>query len=349
MTTPARQLLGRTLPNGWHVAQQLPHPQQEGGTGGNFSAGYIVEKDGRQAFLKALDFSKALQAPDPARALQALTEMFNFERDVLVKCRNERLSRIVMALDDGNINVDPQRADGIVQYIIFELAEGDVRKQLQIDVDISLAWRLRTLHQVAVGLTQLHGRDITHQDLKPSNVLLFSKTESKLSDLGRAAYKGHIPPHTVLPIQGDPAYAPPEQLYGYSPSDWNLRHFGCDAYLMGSMIVYFFSDASVTSLLLAHLDAQYHPGRWTDTYPAVLPYLRDAFAHTMETIESDLPGEFQSELSAAIRQLCDPDSSQRGHPRTRAQVGNPLALERYVSLFNQLSLKAEIKVYRATL
>lgn len=55
----------------------------------------------------------------------------------------------------------------------------------------------------------LHGLDIAHQDLKPSN---------------------------VLPIAGDPTYAPPELLYNYVPADWNVRRYACDVYLLGANI-----------------------------------------------------------------------------------------------------------------
>ena len=86
MTTPAQQLLGMTIPGGWTVVEHL-QPKQ-GATGGCFSEGYIVQSaKGTKAYLKALDYSSAMSAPDPARMLQWLTEGYNFERDVLNKCR----------------------------------------------------------------------------------------------------------------------------------------------------------------------------------------------------------------------------------------------------------------------
>src|SRR5690242_8815447 len=81
----AGSLVGLTLPGNWQVTQKLAFGP--GATGGNFSVGYIVENNKRTAFLKALDYSRALRSPDPARALQALTEAYNFERDILGKCR----------------------------------------------------------------------------------------------------------------------------------------------------------------------------------------------------------------------------------------------------------------------
>jgi eukaryotic-like serine/threonine-protein kinase len=94
----AQLLLGVQLPGGWTVVERLQPPN--GATGGNFSTGYIVQSTGGdRAFLKAIDFSRALRSPDPARALQALTAAFNFERDVLAKCKARQLDRVAVALD----------------------------------------------------------------------------------------------------------------------------------------------------------------------------------------------------------------------------------------------------------
>jgi hypothetical protein len=66
-------------------------------TGGNLSIGYIVEhKSGRKAFLKAVDFSKALGATDPARMLESVLVAFNYERDLLAIAKN--LSRVATPL-----------------------------------------------------------------------------------------------------------------------------------------------------------------------------------------------------------------------------------------------------------
>ena len=217
-------------------------------TGGCFSVCYIVEDiKGKKAFLKALDFSKAFKEIDPIFALKILTEAYYFEREVLTKCRNEKLDHVVLAIDDGIVRFSD---GGVVPYLIFELADGDVRRQASVSEQFSIAWSLRSLHHIAVGLKQLHGQGIAHQDLKPSNVLVFNGDTSKIGDFGRSAYKGHAPPHENNPIPGDPTYAPPELLYGYMNSDWNSRRFGCDAYLLGSMTIFFFLGVGATTLIL---------------------------------------------------------------------------------------------------
>lgn len=334
--------MGLQVGNGWKVIGQF-EPASDG-TGGNFSAGYIVEREGKKGFLKALDFARALRAADPAKELQKLTEAFNFERLILDLCRQNSMSRVVQALEDGSVTVDPNNPAGIVQFLVFELADGDIRKQLQFDKSLDLAWKLRTLHNAATGLQQLHAREIAHQDVKPSNVLSFGADGSKLADLGRAAEKTQNPPHFAYCVQGDPCYAPPELLYNHAPADWNERRFGCDAYLLGSLVVFLFTGASTTGLLMARLPANKRPSEWKGDFADVLPELRSAFNEILQAISSDLPEQFRDQLLTLIRRLCDPDPHVRGHPALRAQQGNPFQMERFISEFDAMSHRAEILV-----
>jgi serine/threonine protein kinase len=103
-----------------------------------------------------------------------------------IECRNRKLSKVVCAIDDGIVTVDADNPLGRVPYLILELAESDVRAELEKHKRFDTAMALRTLHHVAVGLDQLHRNGISHQDLKPSNVLLFQNKVSKVGDLGSA-------------------------------------------------------------------------------------------------------------------------------------------------------------------
>jgi len=103
MSNPAQFLEGIDLGNGWKVLKKTsPGPLA---TGGHFSVGYIAEHNsGKTGFLKALDFSAAFQSQDVSRALQELTTAYNFERDLLYKCKNNKMHRIVTPLTDGTID-----------------------------------------------------------------------------------------------------------------------------------------------------------------------------------------------------------------------------------------------------
>lgn len=343
MVTPAELLLGVTLDNGWQVLERIE--LSDTATGGFFSVGYLVEGgNGAKGFLKALDFTKAIEAPDPASAMKEVTEAFVFERTVLERCRDNRLDRVVLAIADGKTIVSGFGAFGVVQYLIFELADRDLRSQLDFVQKFDLAWCLRSLHHVAVGLMQLHRHEIAHLDLKPSNVLIFHQNVSKVADLGRAAYSGHVGPHDDSPWPGDKAYSPPEFFYGQREVEWNVRNIGTDAYLLGSMIVFFFTRTSMTGLLFSHLDQHHRPSGWVGTYADVLPYVRNAFGRAMDSLATHVPACVRDDLVQMVIELCDPEPKLRGN--FAARNSGKIFMERYVARLNLLAYRAECGVLK---
>jgi eukaryotic-like serine/threonine-protein kinase len=344
---PAARLEGLTLDTGWRVTSRLP--DLPGKTGGYFSCQYTVERDGHQAFLKALDYSKAEEIArqcgiDELHALQILVEAYNFERDLLYECAEKRMDRVVIAMEDGNVRVDPGPF-GTVFYLIFERADGDVRSHLAATEMVELAWLLRCLHHVATGLFQLHSAKVAHQDLKPSNVLVFERTTSKVADLGSASVKGQDCPRDNFEFAGDGTYAPPELLYGQRDGEWNRRRQACDVYHLGSLVVFFFCGVGMTSLVLSHMQDDQRPQSWAGTYQQILPEVRDAFGKALQEFEANVAGDqLKVALREIVSQLCDPDPAQRGHPRNRTGIADQYSLERYVGRFNLLALRAKIGV-----
>ena len=345
--SPARQLSGRELRGGWIVGELLERPAYS--TGSCFSQGYVVKAaDGRRGYLKVLDYSAALVQADPATVLNAMTEAFLFERQICDVCVKKAMSRIVRAIDSGTLFLDPQSPTSVVQYLVFELAEGDVRKHLDTITAFDEAGALRALHHACTGLFQLHTSGIAHQDLKPSNMLKFQDSEWKVGDLGRASSLQHKAPHDPLPVAGDPVYAPPESLYHRQVDpDWSKRRFSCDAYLMGRMILFMFTHTSMTAQLMDHLDPSQHWSVWTGTYDEVLPYLRDSFGKSIKSNEPFLPPRFRPDLVEMVRQLCDPDPQLRGSPELRGRIGNQYSLERFISRLDLLASKAEVSLRRS--
>ncbi len=337
-----------SLGDGWRVIKKFDQPG--GATGGHFSCGYIAERsDGRRGYLKALDFFSRLdESYDPARALEPLIRAYNFERDLLKRCKDQGLSRVVTALNDGAVTIPGLPPPATVQYIIFELAEGDVRTQMARADGLDLSWVLRSLHQMAVGLEQLHSIRVAHQDLKPSNVLLFDDlNSSKLGDLGRAAEKGTDSPHYHMDVAGEGGYAPPELLYGSVPNSWEARRVGCDAYLLGSMIASLFTAVAMTPLIMTGLDQRFQWSHWRGSYEEVLPYIRSAFYEAVRYVADEFPTEFKSELTEILEQLCEPDPSLRGHPRDRRMAfGSQYSLQRYISKFDLVAFRAEFRFLR---
>ncbi|MEI2672698.1 MAG: protein kinase [Chitinophagaceae bacterium] len=343
MSSSASELLTGCVINEWHVIEPLQTFQ--GQTGGVFSRGYIVQKNGKKAFLKAMDLYKALNAG--LKAVESATRQFNFELDLQSLCRDKRLSNIVKLLENGEYDVPTIQTDDEifkrVYYMIFELADGgDIRRELSFDSYKSDSWKSFVLHRVAVALTQLHKNDIAHQDLKPSNILAFkNENEYKLSDLGRSSSKNHSAPTDSIPFPGDTSYAPPEYKYGFIPNDYHDRRYGSDAYLLGSMISFLYCGLGALSLTLMNLPRQYHSNA-SGSFADVLPFLINAHTKAIINLKPNLPNEYREELAKIYFELCHPDPQVRGHPITRTLPGKLIGLERYVSRFDFIAKKLKI-------
>jgi eukaryotic-like serine/threonine-protein kinase len=346
MPSPAESLTGLKLLGGWTVIKKIVNSAPDA-SGGNFSCSYeIAHDDGRRAFLKALDYTRALREKDVPRALQSLVNAFVFERDLLVRCNERKMSRIVQSIHADSIVVNATEI-GKVDYLIFERADSDIRGHLSAAGTVELAWKLRSLHHMATGLLQLHSDNIAHQDVKPSNVLVFDGMESKIGDVGSASIRGIPSPRDDRNYAGDPAYAPIEQLYGYLDPEWSKRRQGCDAYLLGSMIVFMFTGLSATSLIFKKMQPQHRPGVWTGNYVDVLPYVREAFGLALTEFSEHVPhDQTRAELKRLVEYLCDPDITLRGHPLNRRGQTQQFSMERFVSNLNLLAERAELLIRR---
>ncbi len=335
---PREQLAGLSLPGGWTVRTLL---SKKSATGGNFSIGYLVENDdGRKGFLKAMDYVEAFSHPDTPSELKRMAEMYIFEKSICAACAD--LSRVVHAIEHGSILPDPNQPMGKVEYLIFELADGDVRGHLDATPDIGNGFVLRVLHNVAAGLQQMHSRSMAHQDLKPSNVLIFEEQiGSKIGDLGRAWAKAFPAPHDDYTVAGDRGYAPPELLYRAVPTDPSQRRFGCDLYHFGSLIVFVFTQVHINSLLWKHLAKDHQPYSWGGTYQEVLPYLQAAFGGALSDLLVTFPDDLRDDLVEMVGQLCEPDPDRRGHPLSRIGYVNRYSFERYISKLNELAYRRD--------
>src|SRR5438094_8869126 len=105
---PAEQLTGQKLPGGWMVENIVA--KRPTATGGHFSTGYFVNnEDGRRGFLKAMDYTEALAAPNTAEMLKWMTEAYLFEKRICEACRDIHLRRVVHAIDGGSVLPDPNQ------------------------------------------------------------------------------------------------------------------------------------------------------------------------------------------------------------------------------------------------
>jgi len=346
--TAAEKLLGLTLTGGWNVVRYIARGAN--GTGGMFSHSYEVENAGKRGFLKAFDFVDAFSAGvDTLEVIQKLIGAYFHERDILTHCRDRRLSNIVLALDHGYIQVpDFTTAEGRVYYLILELADGDVRCQMDADLRHDAVWCMHVMKSACLGLWQIHREMIAHQDVKPSNILVYGSTQSKIADFGRSARKGRPVWHDDHNCAGDRSYAPPELLYGYLHPDFGPRRIGCDLFMLGNLASFLFTGVNVQAGIFSRLAEEFRPENWSATYEAVLPYLQEAFSRFLVDLTPQIAENVRHDIIPFIRQLCNPDLSRRGHPRS---VGRPdqYSLERCVSDLDRIwsRLRVTLKVKAA--
>jgi len=341
-TRPADNLTGVSLEQGWQVVEKIkPAPSA---TGGHFSVGYLARHNsGREGFLKALDFSAAFQEANSALKLQAMLESYNFECALLEKCANRRLRRVAIPLSKGEVlpptSMNPTEK---VYYIIFEKAEGDIRKFHDAMISLDTAWCLRSLHHTASGIRQLHSAHVAHQDLKPSNVLFFNINGSKISDLGRSTDDEIPSTNDRLQIPCDMSYAPPELFYHVRcHSDFRFRK-AIDLYLLGSLVFFHFLHVSALHMLRHNINRLNLT--MSGTFESDLPYLQQAFSDSLQTLRqavTPLLGSSTDLLISVVRELCNPDPIKRGNARRPSSSGQ-YGVERYESQFDLLAKRAEL-------
>jgi len=368
LTDPARDLIGKTVLGEWLIEESI-NLKSNGSTGGNFCIPYKARniKTGQRGFLKVLDVIKAIQiygneGVSVLETLNRITTAHIFESQLMDACKEKKLTRVVRALEYGEIALDVPPLGNIgFPFLIFELADGDTHKLLQTNA-VDLAWWLSTLHQAAVGIQQLHGLNIAHQDLKPSNVVFFGVDDeqlrkladgtikiknltnnSKLTDLGRAARKGVASKNDGR--VGDFGYMPPEYYYGYRPLNWGERFLAMDLYLLGNLAFTAITGISITTAIFSQTPPEIHWVMYHGDYPDVVPALTRALAEVLQKVRDKIPEPLRELLITTIQQLCQPDPAKRGHPKNHEMIaGAKYSVERYVSAFHRMKVIAEMEL-----
>lgn len=353
MDSPAKRLSGLTLNDKWIVGERLLVGAQSGnGSGGNFSVSYRVTSiDGNiKAFLKAFDFQKTIMDSfDSGKNIIEVMahEMGNYQYEDRLNdiCIARRFKKIVKVLDKGQTMLDGEPFN-IVPFLIMEIADyGDIRKYVEITDKLSLVAKLEYLKDVTAGISQLHSAQISHQDLKPSNIMIFSETGAKIGDLGRASLQGHKHWINDIDIAGDISYAPIEQLYGFCANEWVDRREKCDLYQLGSIICFLMLGTTLNSMLKNHIPQEVAPKAWRgngNSYEESLPYLEHAFDKALEHFKNIKPEWLGLKLQYIVFRCSHPNYKKRGAIKTIGMKKPILGLDRLVSEFDLLSKKVFI-------
>lgn len=352
--SPAKRLTGLVLDEKWIVGQRLIVGAQAGGngTGGHFSVSYKVSScDGKiNAFLKAFDFHKTLlesqQNQNFMQVMAGVMGDYQFEDRLNEICLTRRFKKIVKVLDKGQVMLDNNYLN-IVPYLIMEMAEcGDIRGYVAISETLSTAAKLEYLKDVAAGLNQLHSARISHQDLKPSNVMVFTEQGAKIGDLGRASMQGHNHWYDVEDIAGDRTYAPIEQLYGFRANEWIDRRERCDLYQLGSVVCFLMLGMTLNAMLKQYLPLSAAPESWGgegNSYEDALPHLEHAFNLSLEQFLVLEPAWLGQKLRDIVIKCSHPRFEKRGAVKTVGMKKPVLGLDRLISEFDYLIKQLHIK------
>ena len=333
----ASRLVGKTIGR-WIVLEK--RKKIEGDDSGFWSTCYTVKDDtGQVAFLKAYNYTYAFgKKGASADILKFMTENFTYERDLLQFCGEMKMRRVVTAIDSGEYREEAEIFP--VPYLVFEIAQGSLKTHKAM-TNPDLVWKLKTFHGALIGLWQLHRRKIAHQDIKPSNILIFGEAFSKLSDLGSATQLNNESKHWTNPTHcGDLRYAPVELLYKYFSPDWDTRRFGADLFMLGGILTFMVTGSNFLSLLHAKLPENQKHDRFGGTFEQAKPFLLKAYKETLDEIISLIPTSIRNELIQVIAQLCHPIPELRGNPPRFDSNQQRYSLERYISIVDRLSKKA---------
>ena len=246
------------------------------------------------------------------------------------------MKRVVTAIDSGDYT---EKGEVIsVPYLVFEIAQGNI-KTYQAMNNPDLVWKLKAFHGALLGLRQLHKANIVHQDLKPSNILIFGNTISKISDLGSATQLNDPSNWMKDNAVGDLRYAPIELLYKYYSPNWDTRRLGADLFMIGGLLTYLLSDSNFLSLMIDKIPESFKYHQFGGNFQQALSYIMKAYFQTLDEVKKLLPQKISSDLITVIGELSHPIPEERGNPRKLQITHRQYSLQRYISIIDRCHKK----------
>jgi serine/threonine protein kinase/tetratricopeptide (TPR) repeat protein len=109
---------------------------------------------------------------------------------------------------------DIGEADG-ARFITMEYVHGeDLKTLIEMSGSLSLGMVLNIGKQICDGLSEAHGLEVVHRDLKPQNIMIDKRGNAKIMDFGIARSFGEKGITGSNVIIGTPDYMSPEQVEG---------------------------------------------------------------------------------------------------------------------------------------
>lgn len=171
----------------------------------------LLGEGGMGAVYRALDLSLNLPVAikENRMATPEAQRQFGREAEILARLRHPNLPRVA----------DHFSIPGQGQYLVMDFVEGEdlqeiLTRQGALPEAVALGW----IGQVLDALAYLHGQNIIHRDVKPSNVKITPDGQVFLVDFGLAKVYEPLALTTIGARGVTPGYAPPEQ-YGHGRTD----------------------------------------------------------------------------------------------------------------------------------
>lgn len=352
---PASKMEGVKLEGNWTVQEKLEKQ------GNSSSTCYKVTSPSGIGFLKAFDYREAIKPGAGSYGQIRAQWLYDTERSLLESCSN-RIDSVVNILATGEYYFEPRILDNKVEYFICEFSDhGDVLECLSNEHLIELEAKFLSLEDIFDGLHLLHADGIYHLDLKTENLLYFANERlTKIADFGSARRNFGLVQDFIHDdfnsITSTKQYAPPEVLYNNKDwtNDFDEYRKKVDLYLVGNIIVKYFTGFSYTSLL------EINTSRFNDwknpinhgKYEQILLSLVSAAGDVLIVIEKEiisinkecnnpLTDQQIKELVKIIKQLCHPNPIERGHPEELARRNGDNGLYRYRDKFSTYKESAQ--------
>ncbi len=180
--------------------------------------------------------------------------------------RFEREGRIQQVLDHPNlVRVHEIMVIDGLHALIMDLVDGPPLGKWISDNRPSFNTAVELIHDIALGVQEIHRAGLVHRDLTPANVLIHTEVNGKLvpkvTDFGLAKRLDTFTGGTLVgTAMGTPTYAAPEQLKDASSVDQRV-----DTYAIGAMFYEIlvgqgpFAGLDAYDLRLAQRDATWEP------------------------------------------------------------------------------------------
>ncbi len=224
-------------------------------------------------------------------------------------------------------------------YLVMEFIDGWCLEDLRATQFGNVAWAIDVLHDVTLGLVELHTQGVVHRDLKPANILLARGEGSvrgrvKIADFGISRIDENVTPPLPIPIeretQKDSAAFSVDQFgatMGPDTVDVDAPTVGTsDSGGAGSV-----SELTVGGALLGtplYMAPELNDGRstmasdvfalalvaWelvTGRYPFAEPPLLRATRGALAALAPEAPSTMPASLATALRACLETDPSKR--------------------------------------